>query len=75
MIAYRIWSVDRASGKCRDPKSTLMPVLVVVIESGAIYSASLTILLVIFLSHNGAYFIIVHAVSSFHNGTHHSSWT
>ena len=75
MIAYRIWSVDRAIGKCRDPKSTLMPVLVVVIESGAIYSASLTILLVIFLSHNGAYFIIVHAVSFFHNGTHHSSLT
>ena len=76
MIVYRIWSIEWACGKCRDPKSTLMPVLVVVIESGAIYSASLTILLVIFLSHSLAYFILVHAVSSFHNGTHHSnSWT
>ena len=75
MIAYRIWSVDRAGGKYRDSKSTLMPVLVVVIESGAIYSASLTILLAIYLSHSLAYFILVHAVSSFHIDTHHSSWT
>ena len=75
MIAYRIWSVDRACGKYHNSKSTLMPVLVVVIESGAIYSASLTILLVIYLSHSLAYFIFVHAVSSFHKGTYHSSCT
>ena len=76
MIVLRIWSIDRAGGKYRETKSALKPVLVVAIESGAIYSTSLTILLVLYLSHSWAYFILVHAVSSFHKGTHHSSsWT
>ena len=76
MIAFRIWSVDRASGKYNNSKSTLKPVLAVVIESGAIYSASLTILLAIYLSHSLVYLIFSQAVSSLHNGTYHSSsWT
>ena len=76
MIAFRIWSVDRANRKYRETKSTLKPVLAIVIESGAIYSASLTILLVIYLSGNLGYLILSQAVSSFHYGTYHSSsWT
>ena len=76
MIAFRIWSVDRASGKYLDSKSTLKPVLAIIIESGAIYSASLTILLATYLSHSSAYHIWLHAVSSLHNATYHSSsWT
>ena len=73
MIAFRIWSVDRASGKYNNSKSTLKPVLAVVIESGAIYSASLTILLAIYLSHSLVYLIFSQAVSSFHNGTYYSN--
>ena len=65
MIAFRIWSVDRAGGKYRGTKSTLKPVLSIVTESGAIYSASLTILLAVYLSHNWAYDIFVCSVSSF----------
>ena len=76
MIAFRIWSVDRACGKYRETKSTLKPVLAIVIESGAIYSASLTILLIVYLSHNWAHFIVIYAVCSFPNGTNRScSWT
>ena len=76
LIAFRIWSVDRAGRKYRETESTLKPVLAIVIESGAIYSASLMILLVIFFSHSWAYFILPQAVSSFHNFTNHSSsWT
>ena len=76
MIAFRIWFVDRACGKYSETKSTLKPVLAVVIESGAIYSASLTILLAIYLSDSLAYLILSQAVSSFHYGTYHSSsWT
>ena len=73
LIAFRIWSVDRASGKYRETKSTLKPVLAIVIESGAIYSASLMILLVIYFSHSWAYFILPQAVSSFRNFTNHSN--
>ena len=76
MIAFRIWSVDRANRKYRETKSTLKPVLAVVIESGAIYSASLTILLAVYLSDNVVYLIWPQTVSSFHYGTYHSSsWT
>ena len=68
--------VDRACGKYSETKSTLKPVLAVVIESGAIYSASLTILLAIYLSDSLAYLILSQAVSSFYYGTcHSSSWT
>ena len=76
LIAFRIWSVDRASGKYRETKSTLKPVLAIVIESGAIYSASLMILLMIYFSHSWAYFILPQAVSFFRDFTNHSSsWT
>ena len=76
MIALRIWSVDRAGGKYRDSKSTLKPMLAVVIESGAIYSACLIILLIVYLFHNWAHFILSQVVSSLRNGTDHSSsWT
>ena len=76
MIAFRIWFVDRDGGKYRETKSTLKPVLAIVIESGAIYSASLTIILAVYLSDSMAYLIMSHAVSSLHNATYHSSsWT
>ena len=68
LIAFRIWSVDRVNRKYRETKSALRPVLAVVIESGAIYSASLTILLAIYLSGNLGYLILSQAVSTFHFG-------
>ena len=73
MTAFRIWSVDRAGGKYRETKSTLKPVLAIVIESGAISSASFTIILAVYLSHSWAHVILSQAVSSFHNGTNHNS--
>ena len=76
MIAFRIRSVDRAVGKYREAMGTLKPVLAIVIESGAIYSASLMILLIDYFSHNWVYFLLPQLVSSFRNFTHHSSsWT
>ena len=76
MIAFRIWSIDRDGGKFRATKSMLKPVLAVIIESAAIYSSFLMILLVVYLSHNWVSFMLSKTVSSFHNGTNHSSsWT
>jgi len=63
MIAFRIWFVDQACGKYSETKSTLKPMLAVVIESGAIYSVSLTILLAIYLSDSLAYLILSQAIS------------
>ena len=73
MIAFRIWSVDRAVGKYREAMSTLKPVLAIVIESEAIYSASLMILLINYLSYNWVYFLLPQLVSSFRNFTDHSN--
>ena len=73
MVAFRIWSVDRVVEKYREAKSTLKPVLAIVIESGAIYSASLIILLINYFSHNWVYFLLPQLVSSFRNFTDHSS--
>ena len=76
MIAFRIWSIDRDGGKYRETKSMLRPVLAIIIESAAIYSSFLMILLVVYLSHSWASFMLSQAVSSFHKGTNHSSsWT
>jgi len=63
LISFRIWSVDRATGTCRQSESTLRPVLAVVVESGAIYSASLVALLATFLSHSWAQYIVIDAVT------------
>ena len=73
MIAFRIWSIDRDGGKYRATKSMLKPVLAVIIESAAIYSSFLMILLVVYLSHSWVSFMLSKTVSSFHNGTNHSS--
>lgn len=70
LIAFRIWSVDHAASKFRQNKSTLRPVLAVVVESGAIYSASLTALLAVYLSHSWAQFIILDAVTPIIVGHH-----
>ena len=76
MIAFRTWSVDRAGGKYRETKSMLKPVLTVVTESGAIYSAFLTIILATYLSDNWPHEIFINCVSSFYNNTNRSgSWT
>jgi len=45
-LAYRIWKVDRESATLRQERSTLRPVLAVVIESGAIYSMVLILALI-----------------------------
>ena len=63
LISFRIWSVDRAAGKYLQSENTLRPVLAVVVESGAIYSASLVALLATFLSHSWAQYIVLDAVS------------
>lgn len=63
LIAYRIWSVDHSAGKFRQTKSTLKPVMAAVIESGAIYSLTLVILLGVYLSHSWAHFIFLDSLT------------
>ncbi|PPQ80050.1 hypothetical protein CVT26_011505, partial [Gymnopilus dilepis] len=64
LIAFRIWyshqttkSLVRASGR------TVLPAMVVIIESGSIYSACLIILLSLYLSGSFSQYIVLDAVT------------
>ncbi|CCM04655.1 uncharacterized protein FIBRA_06839 [Fibroporia radiculosa] len=45
-LAYRIWKVDKEARHLRDSSNTLRPVLLTIIESGAIYTALLIFALI-----------------------------
>ncbi|KZP27846.1 hypothetical protein FIBSPDRAFT_853035 [Athelia psychrophila] len=63
LIVYRIWSVDRAAGKFRQTASALKPVMLVVVESGLIYSVSLVCLLAAYFSGSWGHFIILDSLT------------
>jgi len=46
LLAFRIWKADRAARKNNSPHSSLRPLLIVIIESGALYSVTLIMALV-----------------------------
>jgi len=60
LIALRIWRVNKLS--VRLGASSLMPVILVIIESGAIYSATLTALLALYLSQSWVQYVLLDAV-------------
>ena len=53
LIVYRIWSVNLSKAILDAPHS-LRPVMAVILESGAIYSSLLLVLLVLYVSGNPA---------------------
>ncbi|KAJ6590492.1 hypothetical protein DFH09DRAFT_1026483 [Mycena vulgaris] len=64
LIAYRIWSVNRHTVMLN--VGTLVPVAVVIVESGLVYAVSVVVLFGLFLSNSGAYKIVQDAVSPSH---------
>ncbi|KAJ6499556.1 hypothetical protein C8R47DRAFT_971635, partial [Mycena vitilis] len=61
LIAYRIWTVSRDTKMLE--VGTLVPVAVVIVESGLVYSISVVVLLGLYMSNSGAYKILQDAVS------------
>jgi hypothetical protein len=59
-VAIRIWRANKLS--MHIGASSLIPVLLVIIESGAIYSATLTTLLCTYLTHSLAQYVLENAV-------------
>ncbi|KAG2347115.1 hypothetical protein BDR05DRAFT_974184 [Suillus weaverae] len=54
LLAYRIWVIDRNSSTIRATKSTMMPIIRVLIDAAVLYSATLITTLICFLySNNG----------------------
>ncbi|EJC99739.1 uncharacterized protein FOMMEDRAFT_160184 [Fomitiporia mediterranea MF3/22] len=62
LLAYRIWRVNRDAAKYR-ASSQLTPVLRAVIESGAIYSVSITVALVLFVINSNGNFVLLDMIS------------
>jgi len=60
LIAIRIWRVNKLSMSLG--ASSLMPVMLVIIESGAIYSAALTYALATYFARSWVEYILVDAV-------------
>ncbi|CAL1707855.1 unnamed protein product [Somion occarium] len=61
LLAFKIWRVNKLS--TRVGATNLMPVLLVVVESGAIYSATLITLLATYLAGSWAQYLLLDAVS------------
>ncbi|KAI0311142.1 hypothetical protein OF83DRAFT_1152129 [Amylostereum chailletii] len=61
LIAIRIWRINRLSKLVGT--ATLMPVLLVVVESGAVYSATLIALLATYLAKSWAQYLLLDAIS------------
>jgi len=61
IVAYRIWVINRES--IRYAETSLRPIMLLVIESGAIYSATLTILIILYKVESWFQYVIVDAVS------------
>lgn len=63
MISLRIWGVDRAS-KGRQNHHSLIPVVVVVVESGAVYSSWLLALFAAYLADSWTHYLFLESVSA-----------
>ncbi|KAF7973802.1 hypothetical protein HWV62_14168 [Athelia sp. TMB] len=63
LIAFRIWWTHRRAGSGAPGTISLLPTVVIVVESGAIYSVVLVILLSLYLSGSYAQYIALDAVT------------
>ncbi|RDB26826.1 hypothetical protein Hypma_005347 [Hypsizygus marmoreus] len=61
LVAYRIWSINRTSISFSE--HSLRPIMLLVIESGAIYSATLTALLILYKTESWFQYVLLDAVS------------
>ena len=63
-MAYRIWHVDRKTTRlCDNRKSELRPVLLIIVDAGAIYSITLIAALVCYIKRINSQYIVVDMVS------------
>ncbi|KJA15271.1 hypothetical protein HYPSUDRAFT_48489 [Hypholoma sublateritium FD-334 SS-4] len=63
LIAFRIWWTHRKTKNVEKSGQSVLPAMVLIIESGSIYSACLVILLSLYLSGSFAQYILLDAVT------------
>ena len=61
LLAFRIWNVNRQTARYRS-KNRLSPILRVVVESGAIYSVTITAALIMFVIGSPGVYILLDMV-------------
>ncbi|KAI0072951.1 hypothetical protein K474DRAFT_1775067 [Panus rudis PR-1116 ss-1] len=63
LIAFRIWHVDRHSARYRMAESSLMPVVWILVESASLQLLGEVILLILYLAHSNAQYILLEIVT------------
>lgn len=64
LVAYRIWVINRTYFFSGFRHRNLRPVLILIVESGALYSATLLALLVLYNTVSWFQYVVLDAVSS-----------
>ncbi|KAF7308929.1 hypothetical protein MKEN_01093400 [Mycena kentingensis (nom. inval.)] len=59
MLAYRLWEVNRNASSSRTGQNTILPVLLIILDAGALYSFALICSLAVYLAKSPAQFIVV----------------
>jgi len=62
LTAYRLWSVERASGEYRVHGGSFLPVVRILIESAALYLAAEIVLLAVYCAGSFAQYIIIDSI-------------
>ena len=68
LLAYRIWTIERSVGSMRATKNgTMLPILRVLVDAAALYSAALFTTLICFVNANNGQRVVVDMVSLVHD--------
>ncbi|THU89262.1 hypothetical protein K435DRAFT_781700 [Dendrothele bispora CBS 962.96] len=63
LVAYRIWYINHLASVFSIGSSSLRPIVLLVIESGMVYSLSLTALLILYKTHSWFQYVLLDAIS------------
>ena len=63
LIAYRIWAVDKQTRTARSQNFSLMPALLILVESAAFYSIAELLLLILYLLGMNAQFLLLETLT------------
>ncbi|KAJ7474108.1 hypothetical protein FB451DRAFT_1558338 [Mycena latifolia] len=63
LLAYRLWSVDRSANRNRVGRGLTLPVLLIVVDAGALYSLALIAALTCFALKSNGQFVVVDMIT------------
>jgi hypothetical protein len=62
ILAFKLWLIHQRSSRIRTTRSQVYPILLIVIECGALYSVSLVAMLATYLSASNSSYVVVDMV-------------